>query len=49
LSTLDPRPEYRRTSGSSDQIVGGMCRMSDLTKPLRKLRDSLYRGYNGTR
>ena len=41
LSILNLRREYRRMSGSSDQIVGGMCRMSDLTKPLRELRDSL--------
>jgi hypothetical protein len=29
-------------SGSDDQIVGGMCRTSDLTKTLGKLCDSLY-------
>ena len=28
-------------SGSDDQIVGGMCRTSDLTKPIGKLCDSL--------
>jgi hypothetical protein len=34
-------PGHGRMPGSGDQIVGGMCRTSDLTKPLGKLCDSL--------
>jgi hypothetical protein len=42
VSTPNSRPEHGRMSGSDDQIVGGMCRTSDLTKTLGKLCDSLY-------
>ena len=41
VSIPNSRPEHGRMSGSDDQIVGGMCRMPDLTKPLGKLCDSL--------
>jgi hypothetical protein len=42
MSTFNPRPEHDRMSGSGGQIVGGMGRMSDLTKPLGELCDSLH-------
>ena len=41
VSTPNTRPEHGWMSESGNQIMGGMCRTSDLTKPLGKLRDSL--------
>jgi hypothetical protein len=28
-----------------EQVVGGICRMSNLTEPSGELRDSLYQGF----
>ena len=41
VSTPNLRPEHGQMSGSGDHIVGGMCRMPDLTKPFAELCDSL--------
>ena len=41
VSTPNSRPEHGRMSGSGSQILGGMCRMPDLTKPPGKSCDSL--------
>jgi hypothetical protein len=44
VSTPNLRPEHGRMSRSSDQIVGGIYRMSNLTEHSRELCDSLYQG-----
>ena len=42
VSTPNLRPEHDRMSGSGDQIVDDMYRMSSLTRPSGKLCDSLH-------
>jgi hypothetical protein len=42
VSTPNLRPEYGRMSGWGEQVVGGICRMSNLTEPSGELRDSLH-------
>jgi hypothetical protein len=48
VSTLNMCPEHGRMSGSGDQIVVSMYWMSDLTKPLGELCDSLILLSSGT-